>query len=166
MSVEPSQALDSVPQGKSLSRPLYVYNSGDAPLIVAGITRSAGSAEFTLDASATFPVTLKPGGTKTFRLVFAPSRVGGQAATLDIASNDARSPYRLAVSGRGIGKESGGDRRSLVPPEGFFGSGILRRSALGESRTIRKLAVGLGMRRSWENADHIRSDGRGSVLDH
>ena len=102
LSVESGPGFGFVPQGASNRIPFYVYNSGDRPLTLIGIARSSGSADFALDQSGALPATLAPGGTQTFLMAFTPTSVGDLTAVFDIASNDAHSPYRLAVSGRGV----------------------------------------------------------------
>jgi hypothetical protein len=123
IAVELGPTFGFVPQGGSSTLPLYVYNSGDSPLIVTGITRSSGSTAFTVGASDTFPVTLASGGTKTFQVAFAPSTPGDQAAVFEIASNNhAGSHYQFAISGRGV---AAGAPRLATNPSRLTGFGAV-----------------------------------------
>jgi hypothetical protein len=80
---------------------LYVYNYGNAPLTIAGIDIE-GATSFVLNPAPAFPVTVAPGGTQPFTLVFSPSVIGDEAATLKINSNDPGSPSSVSVIGRGV----------------------------------------------------------------
>jgi hypothetical protein len=102
VSVESSLGFGTVPVGKSGTLSIYLYNCGDAPLTVTGITRLAGSADFAVSPTAAIPATVAPGGTQAFDVVFTPSSVGDQTAGFDIASNDLSSPYVVLASGRGV----------------------------------------------------------------
>jgi photosystem II stability/assembly factor-like uncharacterized protein len=92
-------AVPTAPGSGSLS--LYTYNCGANPLIINSIS-IAGSANFAFNPAPAFPVTVDPGATSTFTLVFTPATVGDDLALLSIISNDPASPYALSATGRGV----------------------------------------------------------------
>ena len=124
LSIESLLGFGFVPVGRSVSLPVYVYNCGDAPLVVTAISRSAGSADFTVDPAPAFPVTVAPGATANFGIVFTPSARGDQSAAFDLVSNDPASPCRMPASGCGV--RAGAPRLATNPSgEASFGSVIL-----------------------------------------
>ncbi len=78
------------------ARAFEIVNDGEAPLVLAGIEASAG-----FRVRTACPETIEPqarcGGTVEFK----PYRTGPQAGALAIASNDARSPHRMSLTGTG-----------------------------------------------------------------
>jgi photosystem II stability/assembly factor-like uncharacterized protein len=138
MSVESSLGFGFARQGASSRQPLYIYNSGDAPLAISAITRTSGAADFAIGA-VTLPATVTSGGTLTVPVVFSPSNAGDLGAVFEITSNDARSPYALAVSGTGL---AGGRPRLATNPSRVTGFGA---AALGTRRTILLQMLNTGM---------------------
>jgi len=138
MSVESSLGFAFVRQGVSSTQPMYIYNSGDAPLTISAITRTSGVADFAIGGVA-LPATVAPSGTLTVPVVFVPSSAGDRLAALEITSNDPHSPYTLAVSGTGL---SAGAPRLATNPSRATGFG---RAALGTRRTILLQMFNTGM---------------------
>jgi hypothetical protein len=99
--VGPNLGFGSVPVAGSGTLALYTYNYGDAPLTITGINVE-GATSFALNPAPTFPVTIPPGGTQAFSLVFSPSVISDETATLKISSNDAGSPSQVTVIGRAV----------------------------------------------------------------
>jgi hypothetical protein len=102
VNVESNLGFGSVPVGSKSTIPVYVYNCGDAPLRKTALTPLAGSADFSVSASATSPVTVAAGATKTFDVIFAPSVATDESASFGIQSDDLSSPLPVLVSGRGV----------------------------------------------------------------
>jgi hypothetical protein len=99
LSVSPSGLnFSSVPEGLARQLSVTVNNTGSAALTVTGLT--VGGA-FSIVSPAT-PFTVTPGGFSKVVLEFSPVAAGGQAATLNIASNDPAQP-NLAYSIWGTG---------------------------------------------------------------
>jgi len=138
MSVESSLGFGFARQGASARLPLYIYNSGDAALTISAIPRNSGSADFAIGAVA-LPATVLPGQTLTVPVVFTPSSAGDAGATFQITSNDARSPYTLAVSGTGM---AGGWPRLATNPSRATGFGG---TPVGTTRTILLQMLNTGM---------------------
>ena len=81
---------------------LSIQNGGFSNLTVTGIaTMGANAGDFVL--SSTLPITILPGMSGTYTLAFKPSVVGGESATVSIASNDPATPsVSYAVAGNGV----------------------------------------------------------------
>lgn len=80
-----------------------LFNDGDAPLVVSGITRNSGSLDFVyLGPEA--PFTIAPGGSAEIALGFRPSQPGSLSAVFSVLSNDpVNGSSPLAVTGLGMG---------------------------------------------------------------
>ncbi len=102
MNVESNLAFGATALNQTATVSIYVYNCGDAPLTVTGISPTGGPTDFDVSPSATFPATIAPGGTQSFDMTFKPTSAGDARAAFDIASNDSGSPYLILASGRGI----------------------------------------------------------------
>ncbi len=103
INVESNLAFGVTALNQTATITIYLYNSGDAPLTVTGITPSGGPTDFDVSPSATFPATIAPGGTQSFDMTFKPTSAGDAGAAFDIASNDPSVPsYLIPASGRGI----------------------------------------------------------------
>ena len=138
MSIESNLGFGFTRQGASYIQPLYIYNSGDAPLIISVIKRRSGSSDFAID-SLTLPSTVAPGVTLTVPVVFKPSTASDLVAEFEIASNDPHSPCALAVSGTGL---AGGAPRLATNPSQQTGFGA---ATLGTRRTILLQMFNTGM---------------------
>jgi hypothetical protein len=101
ISVDANLGFGYTAAGQKSTLPAYIYNCGDAPLIITAITPS-GSANFSLASPPPFPITVAPGGSQTLAFVFAPVGLGDQFAAFQIVSNDPNSPYNLPASGSGV----------------------------------------------------------------
>lgn len=89
--VESLLGFAAMPVGKSAALPVYIYNTGDAPLTVTALTMTAGSSDFAVDPATVFPAAIAPGGTKTINIIFTPTGLGDRSAVFEVASNDAHS---------------------------------------------------------------------------
>jgi hypothetical protein len=105
ISVDANLGFGYVAAGRKSTLPVYIYNCGDAPLVITGITNS-GSADFSLASPPSFPITVAPGGSQTLAFVFAPAGLGDQTAAFQIAGNDPNSPYNLPASGKGVAAQA------------------------------------------------------------
>jgi Ca2+-binding RTX toxin-like protein len=92
-------AFGSVNTGvTTLAQTVTVANTGNAPLIVSGVTTT--DAQFAVVANGC--TTVAAGGSCTITVSFAPTATGAQAATLSIATNATGSPSGVALSGTGL----------------------------------------------------------------
>jgi hypothetical protein len=88
--------------GQNRTITVQLFNVGLAPLSITGITRSAGSADFTLNPAPTFPIPpIAPGAESDITIQFAPSGAGDLAAEFTIASDDPHGPIKITASGTG-----------------------------------------------------------------
>ena len=93
--------------GNSQDKIFRVENTGNANLIVSGMTMVGGNntdfAVFTTGGTAiVFPLTMTPGSSYDFIIRFSPGAVGTRTTTLNIASNDAdENPYDFVLQGTG-----------------------------------------------------------------
>ena len=80
---------------------LTIYNDGDGPLIVNGISRLSGPADFSCLAT-TFPFTVNAGSSREVGFRFNAYNTGPLTATFAINSNDPSTPQALlTLSGTG-----------------------------------------------------------------
>lgn len=85
----------------SATSTVTLTNSGDATLIISGITVSGtDSGDFAL--SHTCPSTLAAGASCTIRVTFTPIASDSRSASVAIADNAAGSPQLVALSGTGV----------------------------------------------------------------
>jgi hypothetical protein len=92
--------FSTVAVGSSFARTFTITNAGDATLTVNGIsTGGAGAAEF---AATSIPSTIGVGLSATFLVTYSPTGIGTDTASVNIASDDATSPYVFSVSGAGV----------------------------------------------------------------
>lgn len=90
--------------GEPVRRFFFVINDGDAPLAVSA-TEIAGDDDdaFRIETGGA-PFVLAPGGERTLRLLFEPSRPGTHQAVLAIDSDDPTTPrVEASIVGTGIG---------------------------------------------------------------
>ena len=91
--------------GGTVSKTYTIYNTGNASLTISGITMSGtNAADFAVGTP--IPTAVAAGASATFTVTFDPSDAGDRAATVNIASNDANTPYTFAVKGTGGGASS------------------------------------------------------------
>ena len=89
----------SVPVGTSSVQHAVLNNTGDADLVISGITSS--DAEFTF-APYSFPLTVTPGNGQNFDITFTPEDTGTHEAYLQITHNAAGSPTSYSLAGKGV----------------------------------------------------------------
>jgi uncharacterized repeat protein (TIGR01451 family) len=96
---------------QTLARPrmLKVTNNGTAPLVISSLTFVGAEAQDFVITSDRCLRAIDAGDSCTLSVSFAPRGEGARAAKLQIASNDAKSPARVPLSGTGA-------RRVLRPP--------------------------------------------------
>lgn len=93
---------NQVVQVASPQKKVTVTNTGTADLIIDSIgTSGAGAAEFSPIASP-FPLTIAPQANATIGVVFTPSGLGRQNATMYIYGNASNSPSGITVAGNGV----------------------------------------------------------------
>ena len=99
----PSLGFGSVPTGGKGTLPIYLYNCGTAQLSISAMS-FIGAANFKLDPAPTFPINIDPGKVAPGNLtvVYSPTAVGDESATLDIESNDPSASFVLTAIGRGV----------------------------------------------------------------
>ncbi|MCB1641897.1 MAG: DUF4832 domain-containing protein [Xanthomonadales bacterium] len=91
--------------GQTRSASIELVNSaaaGSSDLLLSQCSIS-GSATFSLTGSPAFPVNLAPAQSLSLNVVFAPTAVGTQMATLSCTHNAAGSPASFALTGMGVG---------------------------------------------------------------
>lgn len=106
--VEPkTHDYGEVKVGESASKNFAIKNTGNADLIVTGVTLGGDNrSEFRLVISDGVPFTVTP-GTSNDRLmvIFTPASRGTKSATLSITSNDPdQRTVNIPLSGSGIGE--------------------------------------------------------------
>ena len=91
--------LGSVTVGQSKTASLAIANTGNASLLVNGL--SGLSAPFAVQA--TLPLTIAPSGQQNIQVSFTPTAAGGVNGKLTIVSNDtAHSPVTISITGIGV----------------------------------------------------------------
>ncbi len=94
----PSQAVDTTSAARSVG--ITNVNTGSATLDFNGITLS-GSADFSI-SSTTCGATLLPGRVCKVSITYAPTIIGTESATLNIADNAPGSPQTVPISGTSV----------------------------------------------------------------
>jgi hypothetical protein len=89
----------SLNTGSSATQIVTVTDTGNASVNISQITESG--AGFTLSGAGT-PVTLTPGQSLSFSVIFAPSSAGTASGTVKVTSNASGSPASIALSGTGV----------------------------------------------------------------
>jgi hypothetical protein len=92
-------AFGSVNAGSSSTQSVALTNSGNAKVTVSQITESGTG--FTLSGAGT-PVSLSPGQSMTFGVIFGPSASGTDSGSVTIASTATGFPKTIALSGTGV----------------------------------------------------------------
>jgi hypothetical protein len=85
-----------------VAKTFTIANSGTQALGISGVAAAGGNpGDFVVDTGG-MSLTVAPGGSTTFRVVFAPTAVGLRQTTLTISNNDPdEGAYTLALSGIG-----------------------------------------------------------------
>jgi HYDIN/CFA65/VesB family protein/ASPM-SPD-2-Hydin domain-containing protein/centrosomal CEP192-like protein len=92
-------AFGDVNAGSSSTQNVTLTNSGNAKVTVSQITESGTG--FTLSGAGT-PVSLSPGQTMSFGVIFGPSTAGTNSGSVTIASTATGFPRAVALSGTGV----------------------------------------------------------------
>ncbi|NCA85193.1 MAG: choice-of-anchor D domain-containing protein [Clostridia bacterium] len=87
----------NVTVGNSSTITLTITNTGDAPLVVSGITST--NPVFTVNMTS---FTVAPGDFQNVAVTFQPTVAGNANGSLQIANNSAVNPYQVMVSGTGV----------------------------------------------------------------
>ena len=144
LSVSPaSNSFGSVQVGNSAIQSETLTNSGDSDVMVTQVTVSgSGFAVSGLNPS----LTLTPGQSFTFDIVFAPTFTGTSSASISVISDASNSPITIFLSGTGIAA----GQLNLTPTTLNFGSVVVGASAsltgtlsaTGSSVTVSSATVG------------------------
>ena len=97
----------TVSSGANRAVQVQLFNVGSAALSISSVTRTSGSNDFSLNPAPSFPLVIPAGGESDITLQFAPSGSGATTAEFTIASDDPRSPLRLAARGTGVQAAAG-----------------------------------------------------------
>jgi hypothetical protein len=89
----------NVNTGSSSMQSVTATNTGNANVSISQISESG--AGFTLSGAGT-PVTLTPGQSLSFNVIFAPGSAGSASGTVTVTSNATGSPKSIALSGTGV----------------------------------------------------------------
>jgi hypothetical protein len=85
--------------GSSSTQSVTLTNTGNANVSISQISESG--AGFTL-SGASAPVTITPGQTLTFAVIFTPGAAGTASGTVTVTSNATGSPASIALTGTGV----------------------------------------------------------------
>jgi hypothetical protein len=94
-----SISFGNVNAGSSATQSVTLANSGNSNVTVSKI--SENGAGFTLTGANT-PVTLSPGQSMTFNVIFNPSAAGSDTSSVTVTSTASGSPKTIALSGIGV----------------------------------------------------------------
>lgn len=97
----PSLGFGSVPTGGKGTLPIYLYNCGSAQLSISAMNFIFPS-NFALNPAPSFPINIDPGKGATVTVVYSPTAVADDSATLDIESNDPSPSFVVTAIGRGV----------------------------------------------------------------
>lgn len=100
ISLSPSSlSFGNVTTGTSSSKSVTVTNTGNANVQISSIT--ASGTDFSL-SGVTTPVTLTPGQTTSFSVLFSPSSASTDSGSVSVTSDATGSPASLSLSGTGV----------------------------------------------------------------
>ena len=91
-------SFGSVPVGTSQSQPETLTNSGGSSVTISQASTSGSG--FSI-SGLSLPITIAPGQSTSFSLLFSPSSGGSKTGTLNIASDASNSTLAIALSGSG-----------------------------------------------------------------
>jgi Abnormal spindle-like microcephaly-assoc'd, ASPM-SPD-2-Hydin/Kelch motif len=97
---------------------LWVFNVGNADLIVDSVAGIAGSTDFSVLPNPATPLTIAPGSEVEFTVEFSPTAPGPESATIRIVSNDPNQPNFDVTATGSLGN---GSLEVVVPDSGSFG---------------------------------------------
>jgi len=138
-----------------------VTNTGTAPLIVSGVSRS-GHDDFAIaSTSCTVDAPVEPQQSCDVSLVFTPKAGGQRSGTLTLADNTAAGTTTAALNGTGVGPAGGGDANpGGTAPPATGGSGEVGGSASPAPRQEIKGAKAGAVARATCTVRSSRSHGR------
>lgn len=100
LTANPSTAsFGTVSTGRSNSQTVTLTNGGSAAVSIS--QANVSGAGFSISGMTGLPVTINPGASKTFNVVFAPTASGSATGTVQLVSNAPNSPILIALSGTG-----------------------------------------------------------------
>ncbi len=99
-----SLTFTDVQTGKSQTQSETIQNTGGADATISQVTASGSG--FSVSGIST-PLTLSPGQTTSFAVMFAPQSTGSVSGTIAIASDASNPILNIALSGSAIGASSG-----------------------------------------------------------
>ena len=100
LSANPSIAsFGTVSTGSSNSQTITLTNGGSAAVSVS--QANVSGAGFSISGMSGLPITINPGASKTFNVVFAPTASGSASGTVQLVSNAPNSSISIALSGTG-----------------------------------------------------------------
>ncbi|HPG00579.1 MAG TPA: MBG domain-containing protein, partial [Kiritimatiellia bacterium] len=82
---------------------LAITNSGDAALSILGVATNGSDAGFF--SVHDLPASLISGGATSFRVVYAPTALGGHAAALSLSNDSTNTPYVINLAGAAIKRD-------------------------------------------------------------
>jgi hypothetical protein len=89
--------------GANATETFTITNNGNATLVLSNLVVAGANAGDFSASAITLPATVFVGQSASLNVVFAPSVVGGEVATLQITDNDTNnSPFSVALSGTGL----------------------------------------------------------------
>jgi hypothetical protein len=96
--------FSDVQTGKNQTQTVIIQNTGGANATISQVT--ASGAGFSV-SGVNLPVTLPPGQTASFTVIFAPQSIGNFSGNLSVDSNASNPTLNIALSGSAIGASSG-----------------------------------------------------------
>ena len=92
----------SIVIGQSATQPITLSNAGSAGVTIAAVNSSLPA--FSV-SGLTLPLTLSPGQSVTFNLVFTPTTTGWQSESVKLTSGSSATFFCVGVSGRGVANQ-------------------------------------------------------------
>jgi hypothetical protein len=137
MSASPSSLnLGSVAVGGSSSQTVVISNTGNATVILSGLTSSSSS--FTASGPS-FPQDLPAGQSVSITVGFSPKSSGAASGAVTLLSNASNAPTAVAVSGTGSSGSSSGSGSGN-------GAGVM--AASPSSLNLGSVAVGAALQKT------------------
>jgi hypothetical protein len=93
VSLQDSLAFGTFCAGSTRYLTIEVYNVGVTDLIITGVQRLMGSADFKVLANPATPLSLAPGEDIEFTVAFSPTGAAPEIATIRIITNDPTAPF-------------------------------------------------------------------------
>ncbi|GEM_PF-1586891 len=126
-----------IPVNTSHRIPVTVANAGAAPLVIESVTEASDPfAVYAIDTSG-MSITIAPGGSTLFHVVFSPKTTGTFVGTVRIASNDPQTPlYDLGLACSAVSAE---DPDIEVTPTSVSCYNLIPGQAASQTITIRNM---------------------------